>query len=1179
MSKSHLFRTTVTTLTTFYPATSPDSQFAYLPKKRKKLRGTNKNVSLELFRNPSTDFKTPQQLAASGELENLKSFLETFGITIKERDDNQATLLHHATTSNQVEVMAYLIDSGIELDATDKDGHTALHIAVLQGHIDATNLLLESGINDTILNKNSDAALHIVARNNDTNLLAAFLEHPNVDIIVAGYRKRTPLHVIAENDNVEAANMLHNSIMVKEHFKKNVGFRLCAADEDELTPIHLAARKGSYKVLDLIMENCKAHGYPPEVVLGFIDEENSTPLHAAIDGGFTEVVEVLLKHGADPVVKKDSQVPPFLLACSQGKFKMIEIMLKSNTGEVVFCDDVYGQTCLHHCARAINASQIIPYLVQKGALVNSLDNKGQTPMMASTIAGGTIGVKSLLELGADVLVKDIEGNNVMHHAVTRNRKKIVNILLELPQASTLVVDADKKGNSPIHRALMLGYSSLVTPMIAIISYRLKNIKDSGGNNYLHLAANGGNCTALTILLETPECLKLLNETNNLGATPLHSAAYFGHLRCTEILLSYGAMTHKCFHGYTPFLCACFRGHTEVARTLFEAHPFLLKWSDDKGSNALHVAVRSGNPQMFTLLLDIGVPVIHNFKMKSFFDMLIEKNNVKCAAAVIEHNRYQECLDLVSPNSPHPMIDLVVHMPDIARKVLDRSHTKSEQASASQDYWESYNFKYLRLTNFPEHIDPMPVKEKADEYCECEETNVKDANADEKTMENHIIKYKGSVSHGAAAYTAKGSDSKLDRMKALQTMVKYDRTALLTHPVSSAYLKTKWSVYGRQVHIVLSSFAFFQVLFLFLFTSLIPSPSMVQATNDNCGNETNGTVPCLEFGGGANACRFIALAFTFANFLVLLSIVIQLRHKSLQLLRNDHVLIDFLSVLFTVYYLLPTRGLNNAHWEAGAVAVFFAWFSLVLRIQLFDLFGVYVTMFVAITRRVFQVLLICFLFVMSFGISFYILTGNLKRYSTIGYAIFVTFGHMLGEIDYQEFVMEDAEGDLNFHWLTFMFVATLAILMAIVIMNLLVGLAVGDIDLIRSNAIAEKKAIEVHFLSKIDTILPSKVIRYLDRPFLIKYPNRKISQLRMLWRIFWKWLKGGETSLGDDDSLTDATGVEHKGSELARLKDKVEDLYHSQIFIQQTLTQMKETQENMLKRIIMAANNEREESPA
>ena len=1173
-SNSSKLKTTATALTGFYSATSTSDANVdkpatnpFLLKKKKKSRSTL--VSLELIRNLSTDLKTPQEMAAGGDLDGLKAYCEVYGFGMKERDEHQATLLHHAATTNQVEVMQYLIDSGIDLNATDKDGHTALHVAVLQGHVDALNLLLDSGIDDTILNKDKDAALHISARSPNTDTLAAFLQHPEIDLVVTGYRKRTPLHIVSQIDNLPAAEVIHNSVLVQEQFKKKTGFRLCAADEDDLTPIHLAARMGSHRVLDFFMSKCKEHGYPPEVVLGFIDEENSTPLHAAIDGGHSQVVKVLLKHGADPLVLKDDQIPPFLLACSQGRLEMIETILQVNTRDAIACTDVYGHSCLHHSGQAINSNQVISFLVKKGAPLDTLNNKGQTPLMMSIIAGSTCGVATLLKLGADPLIKDSKGCNILHYTVIQNRRKISSMLLELPCASTLVVDVDNERNSPIHHALKLARCQFVTPMIHVIQYKLKNIKDCNGNNYLHLAAFSGNWRALSILLEIVECYKLLNETNNGGLTPLHSAALNGHTRCVEVLLSHGAMIHKCHCGLTPFMCCCINGHAEAARVLFSAHPFQLRWSDDKGRNALHLGAQSGNPELIIYLLDIGIPITHNYARESFFEILIDRNDTKSAAAVIEHERYEECLDLVSSIRPHPMLNLIIHMPEIARKVLDRSFTKANLTRAHPEYWEKFDFQYLHLKG--------SFREAESEDIDGEK---KQLMADQQSMKSHVIKYKGSVKESERPVTGPVSKScsKLAHLETVRLMVKHDRGLLLTHPVSNAYLKSKWRSYGRWAHIILSAFVFFQVLFLSLFTALIPNPSVIQASFNNeginCTNGTNGTSNCPEFSVFSNACRFISIGFAALNTIIWLGTVVQVRMEALNIVKNHYVFIDLMSVIFTVYYLIPTNGLHTAHWEAGAVAVFFAWFSLILRIQLFDLFGVYITMFLAITRRAFQVLLICFLFILSFGLSFYILTGNLKQYSTIGYSLFLNFGHLLGEIDYETFVAEDVEGNLQFSWLTYMFVISLAILMAIVIMNLLIGLAVGDIDEIRSNAIAEKKSNEVNFFSKIDILIPSRLLKRLNQPFHISYPNHPTSIMKRVWRFCWQAIKGEDASLSDDDDTKADKEVEQKIKDITKLKEKVEELTMSQDRLHATLNQMKEVQESMMK-MMMTLNAERE----
>ena len=79
--------------------------------------------------------------------------------------------------------------------------------------------------------------------------------------------------------------------------------------------------------------------------------------------------------------------------------------------------------------------------------------------------------------------------------------------------------------------------------------------------------------------------------------------------------------------------------------------------------------------------------------------------------------------------------------------------------------------------------------------------------------------------------------------------------------------------------------------------------------------------------------------------------------------------------------------------------------------------------------------------MAFSISLFILAGNLPQYSSIVYSIFVNLGHLLGELDYKAFVNQDFNGNLEYDWLTFIFVTTIAIPMGIVIMNLLIALAV------------------------------------------------------------------------------------------------------------------------------------------
>ena len=55
----------------------------------------SRNSGLEEFH--KLNDAPPQKLAAQGDLDDLKAYIETFDLTLKEMDKNGFTLLHHAT--------------------------------------------------------------------------------------------------------------------------------------------------------------------------------------------------------------------------------------------------------------------------------------------------------------------------------------------------------------------------------------------------------------------------------------------------------------------------------------------------------------------------------------------------------------------------------------------------------------------------------------------------------------------------------------------------------------------------------------------------------------------------------------------------------------------------------------------------------------------------------------------------------------------------------------------------------------------------------------------------------------------------------------------------------------------------------------------------------------------------
>ena len=123
---------------------------------------------------------------------------------------------------------------------------------------------------------------------------------------------------------------------------------------------------------------------------------------------------------------------------------------------------------------------------------------------------------------------------------------------------------DEQGNTPLHYAAQEGQTELTKILIdkgANIS--AKGLKDL---TPLHAAAKGGNKDVVVSLLDAGADV---NAENYMERTPLHFAAKNGHIDIVEVLLARGAAVNAKDRspGLTPLHYAAQQGHKEVAELL------------------------------------------------------------------------------------------------------------------------------------------------------------------------------------------------------------------------------------------------------------------------------------------------------------------------------------------------------------------------------------------------------------------------------------------------------------------------------------------------------------------------------------------------------------------------------------------------------------------------------------
>lgn len=90
---------------------------------------------------------------------------------------------------------------------------------------------------------------------------------------------------------------------------------------------------------------------------------------------------------------------------------------------------------------------IVPLMISSGALVNSFDSTGKTPLMAACEVGHLETVKILLNNKADISARDFFGNTLLHVAGINAQVSILRFCIESLKIPAIV--KNRKGQTPL----------------------------------------------------------------------------------------------------------------------------------------------------------------------------------------------------------------------------------------------------------------------------------------------------------------------------------------------------------------------------------------------------------------------------------------------------------------------------------------------------------------------------------------------------------------------------------------------------------------------------------------------------------------------------------------------------------------------------------------------------------
>jgi len=896
-------------------------------------------------------------------------------------------------------------------------------------------------------------------------IVEKLLEDPKISIDLQDKKFNTALHYASAEDSYESCKIL---------LSRNASPDI-VNDEGE-TPLHIAARENCIDILNSLID-CKKRkkmesgGEDSKVSLQrYINKPRNdmkTALLLAAEMGHTVVINLLIDAGADIFSQSSNKISLLHLTASFGNVDAVRSLLEKGIPHNVV--DIRRRTPLHRAVRH-DHMEVVTVLLDSGADIDAEDDEGITPFVLSVKLNYLKMARYLWEKGAKVAVKDFKLKTALHHAVEKKNLNMVKFVVEI--CKKLVHAKDVTCHTPVHYAAR-GDSLEILELLKSHSKQLYE-KDDTGETALHVAARFGSVKCLRSLVEAVEH-ETINCHNFDGQTPLHVA-----IICNQIGTAKGLLRHKAEvdsvdnNNWTPLHYSATHDDAAGVRLLLK-HRADIDYQDSWGWTPLMVAAKHGNANTVAVFLaeDAAVGLL-NEDGETFFDIAIDSRNDAVCKTVLESDRWNEVMSCIDRHGRRFMAKLVDKAPHLAEIILDRSTVFSEHPPEHPDFSVTFDYQFLEE-------EPQSRSLMAD-TCK-------------------ILTQKRNVLYFAP-----------------DLMANFNREKLLAHPLVASLFSTKWDRICKQLYY--TSFFLYLVYVISMSTLIImEGRTYVKVVERRVQNRLNKTrvrsTRSLDDGIGEITAKAPAaqrygqvlgsLILVFCCFQIVKELLqlIVLRQKYFKSIANY---IEVTLYGLSLYYILvfftatvATRGLS----EIGVMCMFLGWTNALLYLQRIALFRLYIVMFLRVSITIVKLLLVFGIVILAFALTFYLLFIRQTSFRSPLSSIARVLVMITGEFDYENTIstnlgVKDSKTGfpfVPFPTLSYNVFIIFIFLGAVAFTNLLVGLAVGDIDEIRKLATVTIYEQQLEFIDSVQGIMPQFLLKKVVYVPSLKY---KVNQ-KTLWQ--------------------------------------------------------------------------------
>nr|XP_039274772.1 transient receptor potential cation channel subfamily A member 1-like isoform X1 [Styela clava] len=779
--------------------------------------------------------------------------------------------------------------------------------------------------------------------------------------------------------------------------------------------------------------------------------------------------------------------------------------------------------------------------------------KWETPLMVAARSNNMNLCQLLLNHGADCNVSRVMQQTPLWIAASYGNLEVMKLMLDTKGCSQANM------NNSLRLCAIMNFLHGCEAML--ISGADINAPDSTGCTPLHYAAGS----------HKEECheskyWKICNPDSwmHYHGTPFETA---------ELLAMWNANVHTLDSTQsTPLHYACKTGNQDIVKLLIENEADVNAISGNEQKTPLHIAVNNNSAYLVEILLkhpEIKANIVDAEKDTALLTAIQLHNKYlllqECVRLFLAHEKWAEYMSVAkdvdgSKEIETPMRQLIRLMPDIAALVMDKCIELSCYKDPKHpEFMARFNFAFLDDTYTSKywmvHRGWNDINNCIEGYENCSETtpvstlnnkkndrtdglfnigkritetdgpttHFSDAEAwnlsdkehtnkvtpdcDERSFicNNTVMKCK--LTSHAKPYTEK---RQVVRDNHPLTIACHEKCNLvLGHPLAIALINHKWQSIG--------SYYFYGGLFIYVAYVAMLTFYVKMTNTHHFTNETINTTDAEVRNGTSDVSvgvvSIILLVISFISIVKdLVSIVVEFPSY---LFTFGHWL-KMLVYICTCILVLDDGFLSHElkDYPLAAICVFTAWFNILLTMRQLPVIGIFFIMFTRILKNSFIVIFIFFPIIIGFAVTFSILLDFMPLFKG-EMSIATVLVMMSGEVEYVDTLTSNNALNPNIRHagITLTTYVFFIVIVVICLLNLLVGLAVSDVDTLHKESEAEMMSLKAGNVISGEyyfSLLPGRIRKSAACGCLKYQPNKitsccsaGLTKMRVKKRI-WAW---------------------------------------------------------------------------